>query len=291
MSDHDPNPTYRSRILRVLMHIEEHLDGDLSRDKLASVACFSPFHFHRLFATYTGETLHKYIRRLRLERALHQLAYSDDSVINIALSAGFETHEAFTRAFRQAFDMSPTEWRSRVDDRSPFLTLQARPSLTPPPIGDLNMDVCIEKLPAKRIAFLRHIGPYTGVGEKFQQLMAWAGPKGLFGPQTQVLGIYHDNPEVTDEQKLRSDAAVTAPDHVTAEGDVQIGEIAGGDYAIATHKGSYAGLAECYRWLYGVWLPQSGRVPADAPCFERYVNNAAETAEQDLITEIHLPLQ
>ena len=287
----DPQPTYRGRILRVLLHIEEHLDGDLSRDRLAAVACFSPFHFHRLFTAFTGETLHKYIRRLRLERALHRLAYSDDAVVNIALGAGFETHEAFTRAFRQAFDMSPTEWRSRVDDRDPFVVLQARPTVNPPSIGDLNMNVRIENLPAKRIAFLRHIGPFAGVGEKFQQLMAWAGPKGLFGPQTQVLGIYHDNPEVTDEQKLRSDAAVTVHDGTTAEGDVQIGEIAGGDYAIATHRGSYAGLAESYRWLYGVWLPQSGRVPADAPCFERYVNNAAETPEDELITEIHLPLQ
>lgn len=284
-------PTYRSRILRVLLYIEEHLDGDLSRDRLAAVACFSSFHFHRLFTAFTGETLHKYIRRLRLERALHQLAYSEDTVVRIALGAGFETHEAFSRAFRQAFDMSPTEWRDRVDDRDPFVVLQARPSLTPPPIGDLNMDVRLEKLPAKRIAFLRHIGPYAGVGEKFQQLMVWAGPKGVFGPQTQVLGIYHDNPEVTDEQKLRSDAAVTVPDHIAAEGDIQIGEIAEGDYAIATHQGAYTGLADCYRWLYGVWLPQSGRAPADAPCFERYVNNAADTPEQELLTEIHLPLQ
>ena len=156
----------------MLLHIEEHLDDDLLRDRLASVACFSPYHFHRLFTAFTGETLHKYIRRLRLERALHQLAYSNESVINIALRAGFETHEAFTRAFRQAFDMSPTQWRERVCGRDPSVVLQLRPSPTPPPIGNLKMDVRIEKLEPKRIAFLRHVGPYAGVAEKFGRLMA-----------------------------------------------------------------------------------------------------------------------
>lgn len=287
----ETNPTYRGRILRVLLHIEEHLDGDLSRDRLAAVACFSPFHFHRLFTAFTGETLHKYIRRLRLERALHRLAYSDESVVNVALGAGFETHEAFSRAFRQAFDLSPTELRERASHRDPFLVLQPNRSPAPPPLGDLNMDVRLETLEPKPIAFLRNVGPYTGVGEKFQQLYAWAGPKGLLGPQSEVLGVYYDNPEVTPAEKLRADAAVTVAQGTEPEGDIQIGEIAGGDCAIATHKGSYDGLAESYRWLYGVWLPQSGRVPADAPCFERYLNNPGDTAPDDLVTEIHVPLK
>lgn len=284
------NLTYRSRILRVQLYIEEHLDGDLSRDRLAAVACFSPFHFHRLFTTFTGETLHKYTRRLRLERALHRLAYSDESVVHVALGAGFETHEAFSRAFRQAFDMSPTELRERASHRDPFLVLQPGSSPTPQPIGDIIMDVRIDTLEPKHIAFLRHVGPYIGIGEKFGQLYAWAGPKGLLGPESEVLGVYYDNPEVTPTEKLRADAAVTVAPGTAPEGDVQIGEIAGGAYAIATHKGSYAGLPECYRWLYGVWLPQSGRVPADAPCYERYVNNPADTAEEDLLTEIYMPL-
>lgn len=287
----EPSPTYRSRILRVQLYIEEHLDGDLSRDRLAAIACFSPFHFHRLFTAFTDETLHKYIRRLRLERALHRLAYSDESVVNVAFGAGFETHEAFSRAFRQAFDMSPTELRERASHRDPFLVLQPSPSPTPQHIGEINMDVRIDTLEPKRIAFIRLVGPYTGIGAKFQQLCGWAAPKGILGPETEVLGIFYDNPEVTPIEKLRSDAAITVNDNVAAEGDVQVGEIAGGACAIATHKGPYTDLAESYRWLYGVWLPQSGRNPADAPCFERYLNDPADVAEEELLTEIHLPLK
>ena len=81
---------------------------------------------------------------------------------------------------------------------------------------------------------------------------------------------------------------------MSGAGDVQVGEIAGGDCAIATHRGSYAGLAKSYRWIYGEWLPQSGRVPADTPAFERYLNDPHETTEhteQDLFTKICVPLK
>ncbi len=282
--------TYRRRVLRVLLYIEEHLDDDLTRDRLAAVACFSPYHFHRIFTAFTGEPLHKYIRRLRLERAVARLVRSTQPVTRIAFEAGFETHEAFSRAFRQAYDLSPRDVRSGATNGKPIF-LHPEQSLHLKPIGETTMDVRVEKLNPKRIAFLRHVGPYAGIGEKFQRLCAWAGSKGAMGPDTEVLGVYHDNPEVTPPEKLRSDATLTVDDGVTAEGDVQVGEIAGGPYAIATHKGSYAGLMESYRWLYGVWLPQSGHDPADAPCFEKYLNSPEDTAEDDLLTEIHVPLR
>ena len=153
------------------------------------------------------------------------------------------------------------------------------------------MDVRIETREAKRIVYLRHVGPYAGIGEKFQQLSAWAGPKGVFGPNTEMLGIYYDNPEVTPPEKLRSDAALTVGDGVEAEGDVQVGEVAGGEYAIATHKGPYSGLMDAYRWLYAVWLPSCGRDPADAPGFEKYLNSPEDTAQADLLTDIYVPLK
>ncbi len=273
-----------------MLHIEEHLDSDLSRDELASIAHFSPYHFHRVFTAFTGEPLHKYIRRLRLERAVARLTQTDQSIINIALEARFESHEAFSRAFKKAFDLSPSELRSRaINGQS--VVLHAERSLHLKPIGDITMDVRIETLATKRIAYLRHVGPYHEIGAKFQQLCGWAGPKGIMGPNTESLGIYYDNPEVTPPEKLRSDAAITVGDDVQAEGDVQIGEVAGGDYAIATHKGPYSGLMEAYRWLYGEWLPQSGREPADAPCFEKYLNCPDDAAEEDLLTDIYVPLK
>src|SRR5947209_7922291 len=90
---------YRERIVRVVLHIQRHLDDELDLDRLASVAAFSRFHFHRIFRGMTGETVYAYVRRIRLERAAGQLKHLDQPITEIALNAGFEAHESFTRAF------------------------------------------------------------------------------------------------------------------------------------------------------------------------------------------------
>src|ERR1700678_4571880 len=102
---------YQERILRVLTHIHEHLDEALDLEELARVACFSSFHFHRIFAAMTGETIADLVRRLRLERAAIQLRAGGKQVVQVALDAGYEAHEAFTRAFKAAHGVSPAEFR------------------------------------------------------------------------------------------------------------------------------------------------------------------------------------
>ena len=97
---------YQQRILRVLTHIQEHLDEALELEELARVACFSSFHFHRVFAAMTGETIADHVRRLRLERAAMELRSGAKQVIQVALDAGYEAHAAFTRAFKAASSVS-----------------------------------------------------------------------------------------------------------------------------------------------------------------------------------------
>lgn len=98
---------YKARMLRVLKHIQQNLDEELSLEDLAGIACFSPYHFHRIFRGMLGESTREHIRRLRLERAAVQLKRSDASVTMIAFDAGYETHEAFTRAFKAMTGIAP----------------------------------------------------------------------------------------------------------------------------------------------------------------------------------------
>src|SRR5215475_13869572 len=100
---------YKRRILQVLMHVQENLDSRLSLDELAGLACFSPYHFHRIFKGMVGESVKEHVRRLRLERAANQLRKGSASVIEIALDAGYESHEAFSRSFKSLFGASPTQ--------------------------------------------------------------------------------------------------------------------------------------------------------------------------------------
>ncbi len=289
MRDERPE-SYRHRLLKVMLYIEEHLDDELTREKLSEIACFSPYHFHRIFTAFTGEPVHKYIRRLRLERAVQHLSHTDRSVIQIAMDAGFQSHEAFTRVFRKTFGLPPSELRKRIAEGSAVvLHTQTIKYLTYQ--EDTMLEVKIENVAEKSIAFIRHVGPYNQINRVFGKLCACAGSKGLIRPTSEWLGIFHDDPDTTPPDKLRSDAAITVGEGVEAEGELQVGKLAGGKYAVAIHKGPYSKLIDSYRWLYGQWLPTSGQEPGNVPCFEKYLNDPQSTAEEELLTEIYIPLK
>lgn len=288
---------YKERILRVLVHIQDHLDEAVSLEELAAIAHFSPYHFHRIFRGMVGESVMEYVRRLRLERAAHHLKFGDRSVTHIAFQAGYETHEAFTRAFGAMFGQSPSHFReqhrtlplqpaawethSHPDGRlKKYLNAQeSRPSLA----------ARIVSIPTMRVAFMRHVGPYGEVGQTWGKLFAWAGPKGLLGRGVKIMGIVHDDPEVTPPDKVRYDVCIVVDDSFRPEGDIGTQQIAG-KYAVATHQGSYEALGETYGRLCGQWLPGSGWELRSAPAFEMYRNSPRDTKPEELLTDIYLPL-
>ena len=154
-----------------------------------------------------------------------------------------------------------------------------------------DREIRTAQLPATPVAFLRHTGPYNESGPTFQKMMGWAFSKDLFNPQTKILSICHDDPAITSPEKIRLDCCVTVDDNFTPEGEVELQTIPAGEYVVLTHRGSYDGLADSYCWLYGEWLPTSGREFANRPPFEIYVNNPNDTAEDDLVTEICILLK
>ena len=276
---------YSERMLRVMMHIEQHLDEDISLADLADVACCSPYHFHRIFRGMVGESVMSYVRRLRLERAAQRLTYSDATVTGIALDAGYEAHESFIRAFRARFSESPSAYRTASRRRIHEEILRNASK------GVRLMEVRIVTVPEKTVACVRHVGPYKDCGTAWEKLCTWGGPKGLLGMGTEFLGICYDDPEVTPADKIRYDACITVPQATLGDSDVTIREIGGGDYATAVHKGSYDNLIGAYGFVCGQWLPQSGREISSAPSIEIYRNNPEDTPEEELITEIYVPLE
>ncbi len=266
---------YHERIVRTLVYIQQHLDDDLELEKLAAVAAFSSFHFHRIFRGLVGETVKEHVRRLRLERAARSLKQSGEPIVQVALDAGFETHESFTRAFGDMFGEAPSAYRATA--------------YSPPTYSDIP-PVEVRELAPMRLVFLRHVGPYGNVGVTWGRLMAWAGMRGLLGPGMTTIGIVHDDPDVTPADKVRYDAAVTVSRPVQPEGEFGVMEIAGGSYAVVTHKGPYGGLGKTYQRIYGGWLPKSGYQLRDMPAFEQYLNSPRDTRSEDLLTLIHVPI-
>jgi AraC family transcriptional regulator len=284
---------YYERIVRTLVHIQRHLDDELDLDTLASVAAFSRFHFHRVFRGLVGESLKEYVRRLRLERAAQRLEQHDDPIVQIALEAGFETHESFTRAFGGMFKTSPTSYRAAhtpAPESASGTHLDDTSGYHLPDHGE-PLPVEVKELPSITILFLRHVGPYSQVGATWGRLMSWAGMHGLLGPSARMIGIVHDDPDVTPTDKVRYDAAVVVDRPVQPEGEFGVTEIAGGNYAVFTHRGPYDTLSMTYQRFYGAWLPKSGRELRDAEAFEEYVNSPMNAKPEDLLTRIHIPLR
>ncbi len=150
----------------------------------------------------------------------------------------------------------------------------------------------IKERPDVKVLYVRRTGKYSQSAEQaWKALCAFAGPKGLLTGQTEFIGVSHDDPAVTPEDKLRYEACITLEREVKPEGEVGVQTLPGGRYAVFTHRGPYDGLNETYRHIYGQWLPESGEQLRDESCFEKYLNDCSNTPPEDLVTEIFIPLQ
>lgn len=296
---------YQAAVERTVQRILESLDEALDLGNLARQAAFSPFHFHRIFRGMVGETPLAMHRRLRMERAAWSLLHRDVSVTTVAFEAGYDTHEAFTRAFRKNYQCSPTEFRQRAalahNCAQPWQVELTAPSgvhYQPGPdkplyihfIQGAIMQVDIKNMPEIRLATLRHVGPYHRISEAFSRLGPIAGKAGLLGPQAMMIALYHDDPESKPESELCSDAAVSIPEGTPVPEGLTEQRLSAGRYAVATHVGPYQQLGDAWARLMGQWLPQSGERLGEGVSYEVYRNNPQDTPQDKLLTELYVPL-
>jgi AraC family transcriptional regulator len=285
---------YAQRMNRVLDHIDRHLDEALELADLAAVAHFSPFHFHRVFAAWMGETLGDYLRRRRLDTAARRLANAPGApVLDIALGVGFGSGEAFARAFKLRFGCTPSEWRAQTPQRwlDELAAARRRAKRNPDQaqgkddqadagggaddgdssITEFPMDVRIVTLEPARIAYLRHIGPYgPGVASFWPgTFMPWLQASGLGGRA--MYGIARDDPAITDADKCRYDCGVEIPEDFAPPAPAVVDRLPGGRYAVAEYYGhGDAAMEAAYAGLLREWLPASGMQVDARPIFEYY---------------------
>jgi AraC family transcriptional regulator len=308
---------YQSRINRVIDHIDLNIGRDLRLGELARIANFSPFHFHRIFSALVGETLNGYIQRRRAEKAAAVLiANPKASITEIALDCGYSGSDVFARAFKERYGMSASEWRAggneawsknrqtnrKIDqairkngqeDSEPLPYDETDPISSRRSFMDKSkFKVEVKEAPALTVAYVRHIGAFQSIGPAFEKLMKWAGPRGLLRfPETKVLGVYHDSPEITDTDKLRSDACITVPPNTVVEGEIGKMTVPGGLFAVAYAEIAPTEFGEAWNALMRDWLPESGYQPDDRMCYELYLNEPQNHPEGKFIIEIHEPIR
>ncbi len=313
---------YRARVNRVIDYIEANIDDELPLSRLADIAGFSPFHFHRIFSSLIGETVYGFIQRVRVEKAAAMLLQNPrESITAISLTCGFSGVSAFTRVFKQTFGMNAGEWRNggfqkyrknrQMERKEWQVTSNIRQEFDPrlnytvnkqewrvemKPDRSLITKIEVKEIPEMHLAYLRHIGPYAGDVALFSRLInklcTWAGPRGLLNSrETRLLIIYHDSPDLTAPEKLRMDVCITVAPDARVDGEIGKGTIPAGKYAVAGFELKSDQYTDAWNSIYGGWLPESGYQPDDRPCFEMYLNDPGTHPEGKSMVDIYVPVK
>jgi AraC family transcriptional regulator len=271
---------YVERVNRAIDHVVSHLAEPLRLDEVARAACLSPFHFHRVFRVLAGETLADFVKRLRLERALSRMALARrPSLTEIALSCGFSSSSDFSRCFKQRFGVPPSAFDIKAwrDAHSSELEATVNGSAEGLHVDRLptghNPDrfrVTLRELPARTVAYIRVRNPYRGdaVVKAVEHLVTWAERHSL--ADGQWLGYQWDNPEVVCLEDCQYHVAVEAA-RFTAKGEIGRFRFPPMLVAQIEIRGGLDLELRALQWLFGTWLPKSGYVPDDNPCFEAWI--------------------
>ncbi|XQW85653.1 AraC family transcriptional regulator [Thalassotalea piscium] len=282
--------TQIQRIHRVCDYISQHLDTELSLNLLSEVACCSKYHFHRLFNAAVGVSVIKYTQFSRFKRASYRLAFEHDKrVIDIAFEAGFDSPEAFSRAFKRLFNQTPSSFRSQPN----WPNWHTQFEFNTPDLKVKSMKVEIIDFAAQPVALLTHKGAHNTLLNTAANFIAWRKSSGLSPVKTsKTFGIPYSDPAITPDDEFRFDFAgsveQTIPDNRYG---VRNGEIPAGRCAVVRHLGSHDKISDSVYYLYQQWLANNNEDVRDFPCFFHYLNLIHQVDECDLITDIYLPIK
>ncbi len=278
---------YIQRISKALQYIDANFRATINIAELAGVACFSQFHFHRIFTAYTGESLWSYIKRLRIQYAAEQLLYGKESITQIALSSGFESQTSFNKAFKQITGMSPSNFR-RNGQHSIFECIRNHKQT----YGDLIMNPEIVNLKAQHVMYLNKHGDYnTTAPAAWSELISFATENNLLTEKVRYFGIAYDNPKVTATDKLRYDACITVPKAIPIKKPFGYKDLVEGRYAVFKHIGEYEKLDSTYSAIFSEWYPKCGYELRDVPSFIEYLDvHLRKENPSTQVSLIHIPI-
>ena len=267
----DLKSEYELRINRVIDHVRGHLDSDLSLDRLAEIANFSPFHFHRVFRTVTGETLAAFTTRARLERGAYLMkAKPKRSLTSIALEVGFASPSELSRSFRRQFGIAPSAW-----DRKTHLHEASRQHLDAhptPPAPSSPLEARIVEYPPARMVYIRTATFFIGTAlhDGYEELTGYLSENQVDWRRCQLLALSWDNYETTPLDQVRCDLGFVVPGTFQPESPFGVHEFPA-TRAVQVHcQGGLPLIAQAWDFLYDEWFPQSGFEPGDMPAIKRF---------------------
>jgi AraC family transcriptional regulator len=273
------NSEYAQRINRVIDHIRENLDRPVKLEELAKVACFSEFHFHRIFGAVAGETLNSFTNRLRLEKAARLLRYSDQSLTNIALGCGFSSSATFSRAFRSGYETSPSRFRKSGGEikKSKICKelFSAQEYLLPMSAEEKRaaFPVRLIDVPERQVAYIRVANAFEmeRVLAALKKLIEWAKSEGIFSRGT-LFGMSVDDPHVTPKHLYRYEVCFASDSPFVCSEGISKLKMPAMRYAATTVSGDIRTVTTATDYLFRGWLINSDYEPEHAPGLEVFLD-------------------
>ncbi|WP_268847548.1 AraC family transcriptional regulator [Flavobacterium aestivum] len=302
---------YYFRINKSIDYIKENLNEELSLEKMASLSSFSKFHYHRIFKSVTGITLNEFIKNAKIEKALFFLMNNPSKTINeISIDCGFLSISSFSRSFREAKGVTPTEWRKSFESSNigitdsnigqmqdkiqDYLALKLNNLKNSKMSETMKLDFEIKKLEEFNVIYIRNLNIHRHdsetFGKMFEKLFSWAAPRNLINfPETKALTVYRSNANISG--MLQADACLSVPDKIVGEGLIGNTTISGGLYAIF-HK--EAPMSECFKtwnYIYEIWFEENGYQPDNRNFFLSHLNDPKSHPENLHIIDIYIPIK
>ncbi|QJD96438.1 AraC family transcriptional regulator [Mucilaginibacter robiniae] len=298
-------PDCRKRVNQAIQHIDSNLDQELSLATVSKTACYSPFHFHRVFSVVTQEPLNAYINRRRVEKAASVLMRQKQvPITEIAFAYGFNSNSSFTRAFKKFYGLSPVHFRNACSSR--FSKVKKIYSKNGQVSVVFEQDICsnlqlikgvnvnanieVKEMPTMHLACINHIG-HDYIDDAFSRLLAWAEPKGLLNkPDVKMLTIFHDSFKITAPDKIRISACLLVDQPLATESEVSLITLAKSKCVVGYFEIPGDEFASTWSKLF-VWLNKQGYQVAGQNCFQIHHNNYRTHPENKFIVDLCIPVR
>ena len=294
----------RHNINRVINHVRSHVDHPTSLASLADIACISKYHFVSVFHDHCGETPFEFLSRVRLEHAIDNLVYKPDQPITeVALNSGYSNPQAFSRAFRQRYTISPRSYRQANSwrfDQFPQNQMEMEfknLNLELPKLYLTHNAVGIRHIADTRLAYIRHIGLYDDadyrhkINSSYNKLIHWAKQKGVWTEDINLIGIVPNHPAITPAKYCTFDVAVTVCENFKEDDLVSMQHISASSCAVLQLSATHGAVHTAWDWLISEWLPNSGLVREQRiPCFQRFTRGYSSCVSANIEIELWMPV-
>ena len=293
----EANSEYTQRIDRVIDYLRGNLDRPVKLKELAKVACFSEFHFHRIFRAVSGETLNNFTNRLRLEKAARLLRFSTRSLTDIALDCGFSSSATFSRAFRSGYDTSPSQFRKTGEIKKSKICKEiytGQEYVLPMSAEEkrATFPVRLIDLPERQVAYIRVTDAFDWdrLLAAFKTMIEWAKSQNIFSQGT-LFGMTVDDPDVTPRRLYRYEVCLASSSPFECRKGMSRLKIPAMRYAATRVSGDIRKVATAWDYLIRSWLITSAYEPEHAPALEVFLDKEKATDWSHFELELCLPVR